>query len=67
MDIDVKGAREIQKTSGISCNYLFITIPSLDILKSRLEARGTETEESLAKRIGNADSEIKQAQESGIF
>ena len=45
----------------IDCNYIFINTPSVDELKRRLQARGTETEETLAKRIGNAEAEIKLA------
>jgi guanylate kinase len=37
---------------------LFIEPPSLDELKNRLLARGTETEESLQARLGKAAFEI---------
>jgi guanylate kinase len=40
---------------------VFIKTPSIEELRRRLEARGTETEETLAKRIGNAEAEIKLA------
>ena len=55
LDIDVKGARDINKSGLIDCNYVLVTTPSIDELKRRLEARGTETEETLAKRVGNAE------------
>ena len=38
--------------------YIFITPPSLEELKSRLINRGTETEASLARRLGNAKHEL---------
>jgi len=41
--------------------------PSKDELKKRLQQRGTETEETLNTRISNAQKEIDQAIESGIF
>ncbi len=44
-----------------------MTIPSLDELKKRLIARKTESEESLVRRLGNAEKEIKMAKESGLF
>lgn len=67
LDIDVKGARDINKTGSVECNYIFINAPSIEELRRRLEARGTETEETLAKRIGNAEKEVKAAQQLGIF
>ena len=43
LDIDVKGALEIAKGGKVHCHYLFIKTPTIDVLKQRLEARGTET------------------------
>ena len=40
-------------------NTLFILPPSVAALEQRLKARGTETEETLNTRIGNAKSEIE--------
>eukprot|EP00347_Sterkiella_histriomuscorum_P011913 403370616 len=67
LDIDVKGARDIHKLAVIDCNYVLITVPSIEELRNRLQARGTETEETLAKRVGNAEKELKTAEEIGIF
>lgn len=49
------------------CNYLWITVPSIEILRQRLLERGTETPESLQKRVSKAETEMKMAEESGIF
>ena len=54
MDIDVKGAKDIKASGLIECNYVFVKTPALEDLRIRLLARGTETEESLAKRLRNA-------------
>ena len=67
MDIDVKGANDIFNSGLIDCNYVFVQTPTIEDLRQRLEARGTETEETLAKRIGNAEKEIEKANELGIF
>ena len=67
LDIDVKGARDVKKSGLIDCNYVLVTVPSIEELRRRLEARGTETEETLNKRVGNAEQELKTAQELGIF
>lgn len=58
LDIDIQGALYI-KSKGIDANYIFITPPSIEELKKRLEARGTETEESLKLRIWDAKRELE--------
>ncbi|MBW5409954.1 guanylate kinase [Brachyspira hampsonii] len=58
LDIDIQGALYI-KEKGIDANYIFITPPSMEILKKRLEDRGTETEESIKLRIWNAKRELE--------
>ena len=67
MDIDVKGAKDIKASGLIECNYVFVKTPTLEDLRIRLLARGTETEESLAKRLRNAQTELDMAEESGLF
>jgi guanylate kinase len=57
-DIDVKGALSIKSKFPETSNLIFIAPPSLDILKQRLSARGTETDEQLAKRIARAEFEM---------
>ncbi len=58
LDIDVKGAIHVQQQYPEQSFSLFIEPPSLDELKNRLLARGTETEESLQARLGKATFEI---------
>jgi len=67
LDIDVKGASDIHKTKGLKCHFVFVQTPTVEDLRQRLVARGTETEESLAKRVSAAEREMKMAEESGIF
>jgi guanylate kinase len=57
-DVDVKGALNIKKyfkNNGLS---LFIQPPAIEILKNRLESRGTENAESLKKRFDKAAYEL---------
>lgn len=58
LEIDVQGALNVKRKcpEGI---YIFLLPPSLEELKSRIEGRGTETPESLARRLKNAVAEIK--------
>jgi len=69
LDIDVKGAMDIAKKQNkeFNCNYLFVQTKTVDDLRARLNARGTETEETLNKRVSNAEKEMKMAKECGLF
>lgn len=60
LDIDMQGVKSV-KESPLNARYLFISPPSIESLKARLEGRGTETPESTAKRIAAASSEMEYA------
>ena len=62
LEIDVQGALNVKKKcpEGI---YIFLLPPSLEELKNRIEGRGTESPESLARRLKNAVAEIKIGRE----
>ena len=57
LDIDVQGMRQITKRypAGIT---IFIMPPSLEILRHRLEIRGSDGPESIAVRLKNAQKEM---------
>ncbi len=57
-DVDVKGAVNIQKAYPEQSLSVFIKPPSIEALRSRLEARGTETAETINKRIARAAEEL---------
>ena len=58
-EIDIAGAKQI-KAKYPECVSVFIMPPSFEILERRLRGRGTESEESLAKRLGSARSELAE-------
>jgi guanylate kinase len=58
LDIDVQGTLQLMKKKDLDAVYIFITPPSLDILRERLSNRGTESVESLQKRLGAAEKEL---------
>lgn len=60
-----QGVRLI-KQSSIEATYLFIAPPSFATLQERLTGRGTETQESISKRLDTAIKEIKFAQTLGV-
>ena len=62
LEIDVQGALNVKRKcpEGI---YIFLLPPSLEELKRRIEGRGTESPESLSRRLKNAVAEIKIGRE----
>lgn len=60
-DVDVKGGLNIKRKFPERTLAVFVAPPSLQELENRLRKRGTETEESLKKRVGKADQEMQSA------
>jgi guanylate kinase len=58
LDIDVKGAIHVQQQYRRPSLSIFVQPPSMDELKRRLEARGTETGDTLQDRLNKAVYEI---------
>jgi guanylate kinase len=56
-DVDVKGGIALKKYFGDKALAIFVKVPSLEILKQRLNERGTESEESLSRRLFKANFE----------
>lgn len=50
-DVDVKGGLKLKEYFGENALAIFVKVPSLEELENRLRSRGTETEESLSKRL----------------
>ncbi|MCC7442090.1 MAG: guanylate kinase [Bdellovibrionales bacterium] len=63
LDIDVQGAAQLRKAYPDRCFGVFIAPPSLDELKVRLERRGTDSAETIAKRMRNAETEMARKDE----
>ncbi|CCH43958.1 Guanylate kinase [Wickerhamomyces ciferrii] len=58
LDIDMQGVKSVKNTN-LNARFLFLAPPSVEILRQRLEGRGTETQESVEKRIAAATAEIE--------
>ncbi len=61
LDIEVKGALNVKRIYGSDSIAIFIRPPSLEVLKQRLEDRGTENSQSLATRLERAEKELMYA------
>jgi len=59
-DIDVQGARALKRNLGQG-RTVFVLPPSREELLKRLRGRGTDSEETIARRMANAREEIAQA------
>ena len=61
-DIDVQGALQVKEVfpQGL---FVFIQPPSRQELERRLRGRGTDSDEAIAKRLGNALGELRQSGE----
>lgn len=57
LDLDTQGAMGIKRTCE-GAVLTFIMPPDMETLKNRLRGRGSETEESLEKRMAKAEHEI---------
>ena len=60
LDIDVEGAREVFKKIPDAVG-VFVMAPDMETLEQRLRSRGTDSEESLRIRLGNAAKEMESA------
>lgn len=60
-DMDVIGGLNLKKQFGDRALAIFVMPPSIEHLDKRLRLRETETPESIARRIGKAENELKTA------
>lgn len=57
-DVDVKGGLSLKEYFKEKALAVFVKVPDLDVLKERLNDRGTETEDSLSQRLFKARFEM---------
>ena len=62
-DIDVQGHEIVRKKLDSIVTSVFITTPSLEILKDRLNNRNTDNADIIEKRIKNAKGEVQYFQD----
>ena len=60
LDVDVQGAMQVREHVADAV-LVFVLPPSADALVERLTERGTEGEDTVARRIENARGELEQA------
>ena len=60
-DVDVNGGLNIKRFFGDDALAIFVMPPSIEALEARLRGRGTESEESILKRLGRSQRELDEA------
>lgn len=60
LEIDVQGAFQVRENYP-ECILIFVLPPSMEELRSRMMGRGSETKETMAARLGEAQREIDLA------
>jgi len=58
LDLDVHGSMAVKKLYGPHALLIFIKPPSLEVLRSRLMSRRTETPEAIQRRLERAEYEM---------
>ena len=62
LEIDWQGARQV-RVARPRCQSIFILPPSLETLRERLNARQTDSEAAIARRLADARSEMSHFDE----
>lgn len=65
-DVDVVGGLHLKKVFDDRALAIFVSPPSVEVLEQRLLARGTETPESLKKRLDKAAHEMSFASQFDV-
>jgi len=60
-DVDVNGGRNIKRYFGADALSIFVMPPSVEVLEQRLRSRGTDSEESIRKRLARSAKELELA------
>ena len=58
VEIEVKGAWQFRERRRDAC-FIFLLPPDMETLRDRLRARGTDSEETIAKRLAIAEQELE--------
>ncbi len=59
LDIDVQGAAQVRRSMPEAVS-IFVIPPDVDAIRARLVARGTDTEEVIARRVAEANAQLSR-------
>lgn len=76
LDVDLAGVKAIKRHlaakdghqhQDTAARYIFVRPPGKENLETRLRGRGSETEESLARRLARVDADFEYADQPGNY
>lgn len=67
LDIEMHGVQQIKANKSLDARCIFIKPPSFEQLEERLRQRGTESEEQIQGRLGEAKMELDNAVASNSY
>ncbi|KAI1279217.1 guanylate kinase [Xylaria sp. FL0933] len=67
LDIEMQGVKQMRMRADFNARYVFIKPPSIEELEQRLRGRGTESEESIQKRLDRAQAELGYSKTPGVY
>lgn len=67
LDVDIQGARALKKLYASDAVGVFVVPPSFAALESRLRARGTDSDEQIARRLQRVRTEMSAASETEVY
>jgi guanylate kinase len=59
LEIDVQGALQL-KELGVEASFVFLAPPRMEDLRDRLQARGTDPEDTIERRLKKASDEMEE-------
>ncbi len=62
-DVDVMGGINLKRIFGDNARSIFIMPPSVEVLRERLIGRGTDSAETIEKRVAKAEFEISKSEQ----
>lgn len=65
-DVDVNGGRNLKRYFGNDALSIFVLPPSVEVLEQRLRNRGTDSEESIRKRLARSAQELEEASQFDV-
>jgi guanylate kinase len=63
--IEMEGVKQVKRRRDLDARICFLQPPNVEELEKRLRGRGTEKEESIQKRLKQAESEMEYARMEG--
>ncbi len=67
LDVDIQGARALKKLYAGDAVGIFVVPPNFAALEARLRARGTDSEEQIARRLQRVRTEMSATAETDVY